>query len=376
MKIQIVTRNANGCDYYRCVLPAMYLQKDVEWSKSNSIEMLWIAQDEWKIECDILWYNKLIWTSIAALRQMQQEGMKVIVDVDDYWVLPNNHTHYDHWMEPMEGNLQSNMQLTIDHIKNADLVTCTSIRLQEKIRELNKNTIVIPNAFPFGQGCYKPDIIEPHQQVTFLYAGGVTHLPDVQLLEGKFKRIGSDDYIKKNAKFIIAGYDKKKETRRVYTTKTDMEARNSNYTTEVNDVVGPYDHMKRIFSYTNSYEVINTKPVTQYLNSYDLADVVLAPLVEKEWNSYKSEIKVLEAATRNIPIICSNSSPYKDLRPCEGIMYVEHPDDWIKYIRKCIKESQWRIDMGSKLAEWIHKEYELTIWNETRKQVFDKLINT
>lgn len=365
MRIQIVTRNNNGCDWYRCVLPAIYLQKDKEWPQGNSIEMLWIACDEHKIDCDILIYNKLIATSIERLKQLQAKGMKIIVDIDDYWLLPPGHAHEQQW------NGSGNDKVTEAHIRMADLVTCTSMRLQDIIRSLNKNTIVIPNALPFGNGIYQPITREPHDKLRFLYAGGVSHLPDVELLRGKFQRIGTDKQITDNAEFILAGYEQVNQ--KVYSTKEDYDQQNNNYTTKL--VPGPYDQMSAIFRQTNSYRIIPTAPVTSYISCYDHADIVLAPLVDNSWNSYKSILKVLEAASRKVPIICSNVPPYSDLRPAEGIMYVEHQDDWIKYIRKSIKESQWVKDMGELMANWVWEEYSLSRWNEVRKQLYSNLMS-
>jgi glycosyltransferase involved in cell wall biosynthesis len=365
MRIQIVARPSNGCDLYRCVLPAIYLQKDVAWSSRNSIEMLWIAQGEQKIDCDILIYNKLIGTSIDRLKYLQKQGMKIIVDIDDMWVLPPGHAHAKDW------NGSGNDKLTVEHMKMADLVTCTSMRLQEAIRPYNKNTVVIPNALPFGDGVYQSGIREPHDKLAFIYAGGVSHLPDVELLRGKFQRIGTDKSITDKAEFILAGYEQMSQ--KVYHTKADYEQLNDNYT--IKQIPGPYDQMVGIFKYTNSYKVIPTAHVTQYIKCYDQADVVLAPLVDNSWNGYKSVLKVLESASRNIPIICSNVPPYSDLRPCEGIMFVEKADDWIAYIRKCIKEPNFVQDMGYKLSDWVREDYSLTTWNETRKQLYSSLIS-
>jgi len=370
MRIQVVARHKQGCDWFRCVLPAIYLQKDIEWCKNNSIEMLWIAHDELKIDCDILIYNKLIATTIERLKHLKKNGMKIVVDVDDHWILPPGHAHYQQWMTCTEpGQTKSNSELTEEHMRLADVVTCTSMRLQEVIRKFNKNTVVIPNALPFGHGLYQQGIREPNDKMVFLYAGGVSHLPDVELLKGKFQRIGTDPYLVQRAEFVLAGYEKEKQ--KLYKTKQDYEQRNSNFTTK--DIHGLYDDMVSIFKQTNSYKVINSEPVNKYISCYDQADVVLAPLVENTWNSFKSNLKVLEASSRELPIICSAVAPYSDLRPCEGIMFVEKSSDWIDYIRKCVKEPQWTKDMGLQLASWIREEYNLVRWNLVRQQLYSTL---
>jgi len=366
-KIQIVARPNAGCDFYRCVLPAMHLQKDTEWCKTNSIEMLWIAKDEHKIDCDILIYNKLIGTPIHILKGLQKKGMKIIVDIDDLWHLPPGHAHERDW------NGSGNNKLTEEHMKMADLITCTSMRLRETILPFNKNVVVIPNAVVFGQGDYKPSIREPHDKMAFIYAGGVSHLPDVELLSGKFKRIGGDPLIKRSAEFIIAGYEK--QTQKKYFTKEDYQQQNNNF--KVEQVVGYYDKMVNIFSYTGAHKVIRSLGVTKYMQCYDQADVSLVPLVDNRWNSMKSELKLIEAGCKKIPVIVSNVAPYSDVIEFqnEGAMLVNTPDDWIKYIKYCIKNPNFVTDAGEKLLNWTSDNYNLIKWNETRKQLFKSLIN-
>lgn len=365
MKIQCIVRHGAGCDYHRIVLPFMYIEKDAEWCKNHTVEMLWIATEEHFIHCDVLIYNKLIGTPIDILKELQSKGMKIVVDVDDYWVLPPTHANY-------EWNKSGNDKLTIEHIKMADLVICTSTILQDKIRELNKNTVVIPNALPFGEDIFTR-VMERHNdknKLNFFYAGGVSHLPDVKLLQPTFKNIRRDKYITSNARFILAGYNN--ATQKRYHTKKDMEMKNNNF--KLVKVDGPYDEMKKVFEYTGSYTVLPTAPIPDYLNYYDQADIGLIPLENTSWNSMKSTLKLLECATRDIPAIVSSVSPYSDLRPCEGIMWVEKPENWLQYITKCIKEPAFVKDSGLKMSEWIREEYNLNKWNDVRKQVLNSLI--
>jgi hypothetical protein len=364
-KIQCVVRDKAGCDYYRVILPAIGLQKDTEWSSKNTIEILWIGQDEWQINCDILIYNKLIGTPIQTLKEYQAKGMKLVVDVDDYWVLPD-------WHPEKSWNAMGNDKLTLEHIKIADIVVCSSMRIQDKIREYNKNTVVIPNAIPYGEGQYSDTNKIQSDKIRFIYAGGISHLQDVKLLEGKFRRIGSDN-IRYTTEYILAGYEKAKGTMKVYSTKEDMEAGNDNYTLQTTDVRGPYDDMKAIFSQTNSYRILETLPVHKYLSHYDHADVSLVPIVANEWNSMKSNLKILEAATRKIPVICSAAAPYTD-DILNNIMWVVNGDDWLTHIRWCAKNPQGVKDMGEKLYEEVVQKYHLKVWNETRKQVLESLI--
>lgn len=366
MKIQCVVLENNGISYYRMVQPMDYLNRDAAWvAQGNSASMLWAGSQEHLIDCDILVFNKYIYTDAEMLKVYKANGTKIVVDVDDHWVLPANHVNKE-WMATEKD------KATVENLKIADLVICTSMRLQEEVRQYNKNTVVIPNALPFGEGLYQPLQRTENKKMAFMYAGGATHLPDVRLLEGKFRKIGSDPFIKNNAEFILAGYEQAKKRR--YKTKADYDAKNDNYIIE--EARGPYQDMKAIFSQTGSYRVLPTAHVTEYIQYYDQADVSLIPLVDARWNSYKSCLKVLEAATRELPVIVSAVAPYKDeLHECPGIMWVNEPDDWIKSIKACIKAKEGAKMMGRWTADWIKEHYSLSKWNLVRKQVFQSLVS-
>ena len=63
--------------------------------------------------------------------------------------------------------------------------------------------------------------------MAFIYVAGSTHVPDVNLLEGKFKKMGGDPFIKSNAEFVLAGYEKSEVP--IYKTKDDYERMSGNY---------------------------------------------------------------------------------------------------------------------------------------------------
>ena len=353
MKIQFIVSKNSGSDYHRIINPLSYIQ----WAEGYTCELLWRGDDEYKIDCDVLIYNKYCATTIPILKALKEKGMKIVVDVDDMWVLPTNHINYSHWAKT------GHSEAIAEHIKLADLVICTSELLETEVKKLNNNTLYIPNAFPYGSEMYKPQPVT-HKKMTFLYMGGSTHLPDIELLRGKFKRIGSDSFIKENAEFVLAGYDKGKK--KTFKTREDALANNNNFVIE--DTRGEYDKMGAIFADTMSYRILPTTNLDEYINYYDQADVALCPLVDTSWNSYKSTLKIQEAACKAIPVICSKVLPYYPvLKDCPGILWVESPAQWLEHIKRCLKNPVQLIDMGKQLSEYCKKNYILQDWNKIRK---------
>lgn len=359
MRVQFVVHPRSGLSYHRLINPMEFMQ----WEDGDSGDMLFVLEDEHKIDGDILYFNKFIGMAPEQLRALQKKGVKIVVDVDDSWDIPIGHAFYEIWKQ------RGNREKVIECLKLADVVFCTTLKLQDKVRELNKNTVVIPNAFPFGHDNYFPNP-QPRQKMNFIYVAGSSHLPDTKLLEGKFKRIGGDQWMKDRAEFILAGYEPTMVPK--YKTKADYEARNNNIVWVKSQNV--WDRMVNIFSQTNSHRILPSTDLEKYIDYYDQADVAIVPLCDTEWNSYKSVLKIVEAGCKGIPAICSNVEPYKTMRPCEGVMWVERQDQWIEWFKYCIKNPNYVQDQGASLAAHVREEYDLLKWNETRMQVFKSLM--
>lgn len=360
MRVQFVVHPRSGLSYHRLINPMDFMQ----WEDGDSGDMLWVIEDEHKIDGDILYFNKFIGMEPEQLRALQKKGVKIVVDVDDSWDIPVGHPFYEVWKQ------RGNRQKVIDCIKLANIVFCATMKMQNKVRELNKNTAVIPNAFPFGHDNYVP-MPKAHEKTNFIYVAGSSHLPDVKLLEGKFKRLGGDQWMKDRAEFTLAGYEPLMVPK--YKTKEDYEAKNQNAIIWVKQQ-NVWDRMANIFSQTNSHKIFPSTNLDEYINYYDEADVAIVPLCDTDWNSYKSELKIIEAGCKGLPVICSNVEPYKALRPCDGIMWVERADQWIDWFKYCIKNPEFVKDQGAKLHAHVSENYDLIKWNEVRMQLFKSLM--
>jgi hypothetical protein len=312
------------------------------WQAGDNPQMVF-EQDYKSIgEPDILYYNRtIINCPISWIEQKKAAGVKTVVDMDDYWEVPPSNYYHDFWYKYRVN------EAYMAHLRVADLVICTNFQLRDKILPYNKNVVVIPNAMPFGAEGYNADKWTPSDKTRFLWAGGISHLPDIQLLANQFDRIKNDGFIKDNAEFILAGYTPAK----------------------------PWDQMKSIFNRTGNSWCLPSRSVDDYLTFFDDADVVLVPLVKNGFNAHKSVLKILEAATRKLPCIVSKVEPYyPELKDVPGIMWVEKGSDWLTYIRYCIKNPSFVRESGAALAEKITEMYDLTVWNKTRRQILEHLI--
>jgi glycosyltransferase involved in cell wall biosynthesis len=331
MRIITVGQRNSGVSFHRLFNPVIYLPK--EYAMMTDV----LTEEELDKGYDILFINRYIagMEVDEVVRLREKYGFKLVVDVDDYWNLDAWHILYGKYPT----------QKVIDHIKVADLVTCSNNDLAVHIDELNPNWVVIPNALPYGEDQFT-DVKTESEKVRFVYAGSVTHEKDIAILKNPMKRVAGDSMVKNNSTFILCGYSEDKQ------------------------VAEPWGRM--INDYMCGFKVDGyirgALPVDQYMNFYNEADACLVPLVDSKFNSMKSNLKVLEAATKNAPVICSNVKPYSE---CKHIIRVNNQSDWFTNIKKVVKDAIYRQEMGLANGEWCRENFDLVKVNKLRKQVFE-----
>lgn len=334
MRIITVGQRNSGVSFHRLFNPLIYLPK--EYAMMTDV----LTEEELEKGYDILFINRYIagMEVDEVVRLRNKYGFKLVVDVDDYW-------HLDPW-HILYGKYPT--KKVIDHIKIADLVTCSNNDLAVHIDELNPNWIVIPNALPYGEDQFT-DVKTESEKVRFVYAGSITHEKDIAIMKNPMKRVAGDSMVKNNSTFILCGYSEDKNVANVWGRM-------------INDYLNGFK--------VNGY-IRSALPVDQYMNFYNEADACLVPLVDSKFNSMKSNLKVLEAATKNAPVICSNVKPYAD---CKHIITVNNQSDWFTNIKKVVKDAIYRQEMGIANGEWCRENFDLVKVNKSRSQVFESLI--
>ncbi len=107
--------------------------------------------------------------------------------------------------------------------------------------------------------------------------------------------------------------------------------------------------------------------VTEYMNFYANADVTFAPLVPSKFNNMKSNLKVLEAGAKKLPILVSNTMPYSD---CTYAIKIERQTDWYKEIKKLTNDPIYRQEVGQANYEWCKANFDLIKINQLREQIY------
>lgn len=331
MRILAITSKQSGVGYHRIMMPLVNMKKDYCLITDT------LSEEIFEGKFDIVVINRMLAniTPDQMIEWRKKYGFKLIVDNDDHWQLDPSHILFQQYI------INSVPQQIINWIQIADLCTCTHERLAEEIYKHNTNVEILPNAIPYGEEQFILDKKES-ALVRLFWSGSGTHGRDLEILRNPMKRINFP------VRTIIAGYNEGEKH--------------------------IWDNM--ICAFTNGLKlkptIYNYNPVTEYMAAYCDSDISLIPLVDSKFNSMKSNLKVLETASKKNPAIVSNVNPYKGFYPA---CHVNSQKDWYYWIKLLTHDQAARKQYGNDLYEYCNKNFNLHIVNKQRFAIYSKLID-
>jgi glycosyltransferase involved in cell wall biosynthesis len=322
----------SGCGWHRVMLPLAYLPDSYNHVTNIPTEELFKER-----QFNILLFNRFCF--LDKDWNVSKEHFKIVMDLDDDWELPVNHPMY-HLYKQQEEKILNNIQ-------HADLVTVTNKRLFDKVTKLHHNVSILPNAIPLGEHQYTDDKIESNA-VRIFWCGGSSHLADMSILRNPIKRL----HELTNIEMVLGGF-------------TDTDPISKDY----------WDKMLSIFSNGKQlkYRTLPGTMPNDYMQMYQHADIMLIPLENSQWHGCKSNLKILEAASKQIPCIVSNVEPYNVDKDCP-VLWVNNQSDWFKHIKFLVNNPIERIKLGEQLYEWAKEKYNYQEISERRYKAFANLI--
>lgn len=306
--------------------------------------------------------NRLPAFDISAVKALKAKGVKIVVDMDDDMVLGPDHPLYTMYKEH---GLTERIQQCVEL---ADLVTVTNTHLADALKDHATRIEILPNALPFDQSIFtkSPDT---ESGTPFVYCGGATHRPDLALIKAATNH-GQD--------VTIAGYDPENAE----WAKIKAQFYRANYENVVGlldfrNFMAPGDDwsIMGLTFHTDALrsKFINAAPHPDYVGLLDGHRCALAPLVDNPFNRSKSNLKVLEAGAKGIPIITSKVHPYLNDVDKDVVLYAADSLEWRKHMRRIKESPAYAQDMGAQLAEHVRKHYHLDTVNALRKSIIESL---
>jgi glycosyltransferase involved in cell wall biosynthesis len=279
---------------------------------------------------------------------LKRLGIPVIIDTDDHYQLSDSHVLKREW------KLNHRAEALIYNFSQADAIMVTTPYLKYVVSQFNTNVEVFPNTIDFEQ----PQFIPNHEiaamkseLVNIGWSGSVTHLEDLQLIEGEILSLNKSSF--KDYKFMLAGfYDGDSiwhKYEKIFT---------SNYILD-----------------DNNYGRINAADVYSYAQAYNLMDIGLIPLRDNEFNRAKSELKMLEMGAFGLGVIVSDVESYQWMSKHGKNCLVAGKKDWYKSMRRLIENPELRKDLGSQLKEDVMQNSNEALWRKYRMEYYDSIIS-
>jgi glycosyltransferase involved in cell wall biosynthesis len=351
MRICIVyNAHPTGCSFYRLEMPNAYLGDNYTEFDYVCVDNIANVKDEDLKTVDVWLFNRL-WCqgTLEQIRKVYEAltafGAKVILDLDDYWVLESGHIMYRHYLDT---KLDEQIR---EHIRLADHVTTTTEHLAQKIRLLNKAVTILPNEPYEAYQQYLPDTTaepEPHL-FKIGWFGGAQHQEDIALVEHSFSLLAHDKSLDGRYKIYLGGWN------------------------DGNAVYDDYERMLSCRGLNKNYGRIQAADIYSYVGGYNFINATIAPLRDTKFNRLKSELKVVEAGWMGKAIIASETIPYTDIitHGHNGLLIpYGKKDAWYKAVRKFVNEPDYARSLAVQLSKDVRERFDITKTAERRAELY------
>lgn len=192
IRVLVVTpygKDANS--YHRCVGPWSYLAK-VARAKGEQIEFSVVGDDigmsgvGWDVvgQFDIVSLHRPCRPDdLTIMRIARNMNVPTVIDYDDWlFEVPYWNPHANSYADPSLQNIMATC------IATADVVTVTTSALYDKFKPINKNTLIIPNAYRSDLYPYREKVTPPRKS-EYCWRGTNTHDADLLSVGQGFQKL-------------------------------------------------------------------------------------------------------------------------------------------------------------------------------------------
>lgn len=334
-----------------------------------------------------------------VIKNIKKLGLKVIIDLDDYWQL--DYTHHSYQLS----KYTNTPKVILNCVKLCDAVTVPTKIFANEIRKYNKNVFVLPNSIDPSEEQFKPNKTES-DFIRFGWLGGSSHLKDLELL---ISFGAAQKSLGKKVQYVLCGFDTNGYVQSLNPntgemTRRQMHPRETVWFSYENILTDRYqnlsldpEYVKFLLSFEDNttidtsnklYRRIWTKPISSYAKGYNNFDISLSPLVDNTFNLYKSQLKIIEAGFHKKAIIAQNYGPYtldlinydydnKTSSKKGNSLLVDtkkNHKQWVKHAKFLVNNPNLIEDIGENLYESVINAYDLNIVTKKRAEIYKNLI--
>ncbi len=253
---------------------------------------------------------------LPVIRERQKAGRPTVYELADNFLASNEHLPEALQSGPPEYHL-----VIKELIRRCEAVQVNNSRLAALAEPINTNCILLPNVVQEQHfGC--PE--RGHGKVLRIgWGGSDRHFADIEAIAGPLSAWLRST---KDVKLVIQG-----------------SAR-----------------IQRLFRNLPSEKVQLRAPgsLQAYLSFLDEIDVGLAPLIPGEFNACRSNVKLLEYASRGVTPLCSRYGPYLEAaRSLPNLPLFGDAGEMIDWLRAFKADPKARKTIAAAAWEWAHSRY-------------------
>lgn len=404
IKVLVVPSDKFGVGLYRSVSPHTMLNTMYgdDFDIEINYEPNWADLESFR-KYDIIHFHKGIFKNMDvfwnALEFFKDNGIVTIMDIDDYWNIPQTHPMYH------QNKLLGHQQMTIKNLTMVDYVTTTTDIFASKIKPHNKNVFVFPNAIDPTEDQYSP-VKNTSERIRFGFVMGSSHEKDMELFRGVVGKLPKD--VLDKIQIVLCGFDTRGTitvfgkdgsiaNQRPIKPQESVWYRYEQNVTDNYKIVSPEyrTFLERFIPNSQWPNVENeayrrewTKDVSNFATHYRNVDVLIAPLEEFDFNAVKSELKFIEAGFTKTAVIASNFGPYtigsKNLFKFGGDIDMngncilvdkrKAHKDWVKAITKLVKSPELITVLQNNMYETVKDKYDIRNVTKTRAEWYKEIV--
>lgn len=355
MKVYYIHTNLEGCYNVRCLFP---LQEN-GWDGDRTTLAIKRATPENKakalVDADVVVFHRPESDALLSVaRLLKKQGKKIVFDNDDTYKDFGGFKFTEYMNEEKVkrglGTLDKNLDT---FIKEADLVTCTTSFLKDEYKQINPNTVVLPNTVdPF----YYPEPLKNDTDIVRIgITGSVGITADIEVLKPIMEHYQNDPRVR----LVLLSLPPQGEN----------EIYKKLYIEE-------YAFWNKVNVEWHSF--VASDEYYNYLNSLKL-DMVIIPRNESYFNRCKSNLKFLENSMLEIPIVAQSfstgDSPYEqNPKDRDYMLLATDTPSWIAQIETLITNKILRRDLGRRAKEYVEENYSIEKLGHLWKDAYSKLL--
>lgn len=275
----------------------------------------------------------------AQYKAIRSGKAKVIYDIDDDLFSIPEHMKKE-WPLFLQPETRNNI---VNMMNESDLVTVSTERMADAMSQFTSVPIVIvDNCVDIGHADWSMgQEIAPDDSVVIGWHGSVVHVGDIPIIAEAIKTVMKE---RPSVRFKLNGHF----THELFNGELK----------EFGDRVTMDGWIEPVMLYTQLRQV----------------DIAISPLANHQFNMCKSNIKWLEYASVEVPMVATKAPPYSMLVDGRDVLFANTTDEWVSKLLALVDNSDYRRRIGLAAKLRAVKQFDNTVVARSWVGVFNRVL--